>query len=85
MAIISIGNNAEPNTPSADYSTIYVDSTSKLLSSKDSDGTVHTYTTVATAVSDAAFGAGWNGVTTSAPSKNAVYSEIIYYKSQWLK
>lgn len=43
MAIISIGNNAEPNTPSTDYSTIYVNSTSKILSSKDDAGTVRTY------------------------------------------
>ena len=27
-------------------------------------------------VSDAAYGAGWNGVTTGAPSKNAVYDKI---------
>jgi hypothetical protein len=28
------------------------------------------------AVSDTAFGAGWNGVTTIAPSKNAVYDKL---------
>ena len=77
MAVISIANNSEPNTPSMSYSTVYVDSTSKLLSSKDDTGTVHTYTTMATAISDTAFGVSWDGVTTTAPSKNAVYDEMV--------
>ena len=77
MARIDITNQTEPVTPTSGTSSIYVDSVTKVLASKDSDGVVHEYTTVATAISDAAFGAGWNGVVNSAPSKNAVYDEMI--------
>lgn len=33
------------------------------------------------AISDTAFGSGWNGVTTTAPSKNAVYDELHLFDS----
>ena len=48
----------------------------------DSSGTLgwyrraHTDALINAKVSDAAYGAGWNGVTTIAPSKNAVYDQI---------
>lgn len=42
---------------------------------EDGDGT-SSWQTLPSQVSDAAYGAGWNGDTTTAPSKNAVYDEI---------
>jgi hypothetical protein len=42
----------------------------------NSDGGLHAMGSVGTSVSDTAYGTAWNGDTTTAPSKNAVYDKI---------
>lgn len=47
-----------------------------LLSAGDIPASIATDAELAAVISDAAYGAGWDGVTTIAPSKNAVYDKM---------
>ena len=66
---------SEPDTPDAGHQRLYIDTADHVVKRKNSSGTV---TVVGTgAVSDTAYDAtSWNGVTTVAPSKNAVRDKI---------
>lgn len=68
---------ADPATPLTDEMSIYIKDLSgtTTIYTKDAAGSV-TALLSDVAISDAVYGAGWNGDTTHAPSKNAVYDKI---------
>jgi len=76
--IIFAERATDPSTPMTDEISVYAkdDAGTTKVYTKDSSGTVVALGSGGGSVSDTVYGAGWDGDTTVAPSKNAVYDKI---------
>ena len=79
MSVITVSTNAVPSTPSSGSATIYVDSTTKKLSTKDDAGLVTDYAPSANAISSLTgeVTAAGPGAATATVSNSAVTGKVL--------